>query len=132
MRIGVRLLMTTTAVFLALLGLLATFLPHEIVGFLKHDNSTLLQILIQLLGAQWFAMAMLDWMVKDGVIGGIYNRPIIILNFIHFFIGALALIKSAISNSGIHTVIFILAAAYSILALLFGCLLFRNPVTASN
>ena len=40
--------------------------------------------------------AMLNWMAKGVIIGGIYSRPIVIANLAHFLIGDLELIKAVI------------------------------------
>ena len=64
-------------------------------------------------------------MVKESEIGGIYNKPIAVGNFMHFGIGALALVKS-ISN--IHSEIFIsLTVVYVVFAILFGYVFRNNP-----
>ena len=51
-------------------------------------------------------------MAKESLIGGIYNRPIAIGNFMHFAVGAMALIK-IITKIKIHSEIVIsLATVY--------------------
>ena len=81
----------------------------------------------QILGALYFGFAMLNWMLKGGIIGGIYNRPAVIANISHFFIGALALIKGALGTDELPYGFWILTAVYMVFTVLFGWVLFRNP-----
>ena len=37
---------------------------------------------------------MMNWMARDALFGGIYNKPMTIGNFMHFGIGALGLVKA--------------------------------------
>ncbi len=93
-----RVLLVMSAVFLAILGLGASFLPHEILAFLGAPQQGALPVLVQLLGAHYLAFALLNWMAKDSLIGGIYNRPAAMGNFGHFGIGTIVLIKGAIGG----------------------------------
>lgn len=121
-----RLIMLSSAIFLAAIGIIFTFLPSEIANFMK-INSVAVSLLFQLLGALFFAFAMLNWMAKGAIIGGIYNRPISIANFTHFFIGALALIKVCFNNHSLPWAVWVLAGIYSVFAVLFGLIFNRHP-----
>lgn len=123
-----KLIMTASAVLLAILGLGLTFTGAEITALFMVSSTPLFQLLLQVLGALYFAFAMLNWMAKGNVIGGIYNRPIAIANFAHFFMGGLALVKSLISHPNLPSVLWVLAGCYCLFALLFGRVLFRSPV----
>ena len=59
-------------------------------------------------------------MSKASLIGGIYNRPIALANWTHFFIAVLALIKGVLANPSLSYVIWSIAIIYSIFAILFG------------
>ena len=84
--------MTVSAGLMATSGLFLTFLPGEIIAyFLPGDNSQL-YIILQVLGSLYFAFAMLNWMARANLIGGIYSRPVSIANLTHFFIGSMALL----------------------------------------
>lgn len=123
-----RVLMTASAVIMGLTGLTLTFLPGEIAGYyLPHADAALL-LGLQILGALYFAFAMLNWMTKGSLIGGIYNRPIAVANFTHFFIGALALLKAYPIGPDPANAGLVLAAGYVLFAVLFGLVLFRHPV----
>jgi uncharacterized membrane protein len=69
-------LMTLSAMILALIGISLIFLPKEILDYLELSESETLQLLMQIIGSFYFAFAILNWMSKGSIIGGIYNRPI--------------------------------------------------------
>jgi hypothetical protein len=120
--------MTLSAAALGITGILLSFFPTEIaVYFGLIENAS---IILQILGAPYFGFAILNWTAKANLIGGIYSRPVAIGNFSHFLIGALALLK-LVFNIGLN---YLLAAAiiYSIFAILFGYVLFTNPVAKNQ
>ncbi|MFL3027531.1 MAG: hypothetical protein ACJZ1O_04495 [Candidatus Neomarinimicrobiota bacterium] len=90
--------------------------------------SDALELLMQIIGSLYFAFAMLNWMSKGSIIGGIYNRPIAIANLTHFVIAGLALIKGILANPSLSYVIWSIAIIYSIFATLFGIVAFKHPV----
>ena len=120
--------MTASAVILGALGILLTFMPVEASGYLMLNNSPVQPVIMQLLGALYFALAMLDWMTRTSYIGGIYNRPIAIANLSHFMIAGLALLKAVIKDDFLPTILWLLAAIYLIFAILFAGIVFGSPV----
>ena len=122
-----RLVMGASALVMGALGLSATFLPQEIAQYLGASTVVTLPLLIQILGALYFAFAMLNWMAKDSLLGGIYNRPVAMANLIHFTVGALALAKSAFANPTAIMII-VAAAIYVVFAIAFGMIFFTSPV----
>lgn len=122
-----KILMISSCIFLGALGITFTFIPDEIISSLSVTPNPISTLSLQLLGALYLGFAMLNWMAKGSLIGGIYNRPIAIGNFMHFAVGALALIK-IISKIHAHSEIVIsLTAVYSIFAILFGYVFRTNP-----
>jgi len=119
--------MTASAIALAIIGLTLTFLPDELLVYLNISSSRTLLLLIQILGALYFAFAMLNWMAKGSIIGGIYNRPIVLANFAHFLIGGLSLLKALMSSTNLPMITWVLAGIYLLFMILFGMMLFRNP-----
>ena len=117
-----KLIMTLTAILLAVLGLSLTFAADNIIVWLGIDNSVPINLIFQLLGAAYFAFAMLNWMAKGAIIGGIYNKPIAIANLSHFLIGGLALTKAVINNPQLPVIFIILAVLFIIMAGVFGSL----------
>ena len=125
-------LMTSSAIILALIGISLIFLPKEILDYFELSVSDTLELLMQIIGSFYFAFAMLNWMSKGSLIGGIYNRPIALANWTHFFIAGLALIKGVLANPSLSYVIWSIAIIYSIFAILFGIVLFKNPVSENK
>ena len=123
-----KVVMTACSVVMGLAGILLSFIPLEIMHFLGLESSKQLLFLLQVLGALYFGFAMLNWMTKSSLIGGIYNRPVAIANFSHFLIAGLALTKGVFANPGLPLVIPIVAFVYVIFAVSFGIILFRHPV----
>ena len=125
-------LMTLSAIILALIGISLIFLPNEILDYLELSVSETLQLLMQIIGSLYFALAILNWMSKGSIIGGIYNRPIAMANLAHFVIAGLALIKGILANPSLSYVIWSIAIIYSIFAILFGIVAFKHPVSENN
>jgi len=119
--------MISSCIFLGALGITFTFIPDEIISGLSVKPNQISTLSLQLLGALYLGFAMLNWMAKGSLIGGIYNRPIAIGNFMHFTVGALALIK-IITKIHTHSEIVIsLTIVYSVFAILFGYVFRTNP-----
>ncbi len=106
-------LMVSSSVFLGLLGLLALFVPEELLKMLNLPFTSPLPVLIQLLGAMYLSFALMNWTAKENIIGGVYLRPISIANFAHFMIGALSLVNYLFSN-GANLYLLSVAIVYSI------------------
>ena len=125
-------LMTLSAIFLAIIGILLSFLPKEINEYLGIELNVITILFLKMLSALYLGFAILNWMAKGTLIGGIYNRPIAIGNLMHFGVGAIALVKIA-SNIQTHSVIIIsLTAMYVIFALLFAYVFKTNPTKAEK
>ncbi len=115
--------MIASAAVLAVLGLLLSFAPEETLAYLGQPAMVAVPVLLQLAGALYLGFAFMNWTAKGSVLGGIYGRAIVLGNFLHFVMGALAFLKAAI-DPGFGTIIWALTAIYAVFALLFGRLLF--------
>lgn len=118
--------MSASALFMGLLGLSFSFLPQEIMRSAGVDPAVLPLLILQILGALLLAFAMINWMAKDILIGGIYSRPVAVGNFMHFVVGALALMKGVLKNSDLSFV-WVAALIYSAFAVAFGMVIFMRP-----
>jgi len=123
-----KLIITSCAIILATIGLSLTFAPNEILTHLDVDSSKSITLIFQLLGAMYFAFAMINWNIRSATIGGIYNKPIALGNFTHFLIGALALTKAIFSNQNLPMIMWALCAIYILFAILFGMITFTHPL----
>lgn len=125
-----KLLMMANAILMGTAGIILTFLPDDIANYAGLASTGLSPLLLQVLGALYFAFALLNWMAKANLIGGIYSKPVAMGNFAHFFIAGLAIIKSAFANEAM-VALWIGAIVYSIFAIMFGIVAFGNPIKRS-
>ena len=79
----------------------------------------------QLLAAAWLGLAALNWLTRSSVLGGIYGRPIVLANTTLYFVSAMVLINAATRDGS--PAISTATAAASVMALLYGWLLFGGP-----
>jgi len=122
--VNTKILMTSSSLLLALAGIFALFAPDVLIALLAVPMANPLSVLIQLMGAFYFSMALMNWTAKDSAIGGIYARPVSLANFAHFFIGTLLLLKYVLS-SGFNVSILLMLVVYAIFASLFYWLVFH-------
>ncbi|MCC8410594.1 hypothetical protein LJ707_16745 [Mucilaginibacter sp. UR6-1] len=127
-----KLIMTVAAVFLAAMGFALSFAADEIIKVLGGTPTETQMLCLQLLGAMYYAFALLNWMAKGAIIGGIYNRPVAIGNFTHFVMGSIVLTRAVLTNDTMPASIAVLAGLYVVLAVLFAFITFRHPGTADN
>lgn len=120
-------IMISSSIFLGILGILLTFIPDEIASSLSVTSNSISTLSLQLLGALYLGFAMLNWMAKGTLIGGIYNKPIAIGNFMHFTVGGLALIKIITEIDAHIEIIIFLTVFYVVFALLFTYVFRTNP-----
>ena len=116
---------------MAICGVLLQFAPHEILNYFSVDSNGILPLFVQIIGALYLGFAMMNWMAKTVLIGGIYARPLAMGNLLHFTVGAFALLKYAYAAQNSRAV-WIAAITYSLLAILFGIVLFTHPLKTNN
>ncbi len=122
--------MIVSAVMLGVAGIAAIFAPAELLSSIGLGDIAP-PVLVQLLGALYFAFAMTTWTAKDNAIGGIYSRPLALGNFAHFMIGTLVLVRPVIALPRVPLILAFVI--YLVFALLFGALLFgQGPVGKSS
>jgi hypothetical protein len=82
-----------SALFMGVLGAAASFLPQEIATRFGVQADTHAFLLLQIVGALYLGFAILNWMAKDVLMGGIYSRPSALGNFLHFAVVSIVLLK---------------------------------------
>ena len=120
-------LMIISAVFLAVNGFVFTFFPNEISVLLINDDNHIFILILQILGALYLGFSILNWMSKTNLIGGIYSKPLLMGNLLHFLTASIALIKLTLKVETNHQLIFSYAIIYSLFTLFFGYIFFTNP-----
>jgi hypothetical protein len=122
-----RILMLLSAGVLGIAGLALTFAPVEISGYLGLGTAPVVPLLLQVLGSLYLGFGMVNWMLKGSLIGGIYNRPAVGGNILHFGMTAMVLIRLIAKGSQAGWML-VAAAVYILFAVWFGLVLFRHPV----
>lgn len=118
-----KILMIASSVFLGIAGLVALFAPEELLKMLSLPLTNPLSVIVQLMGALYASFALMNWTVKDNIVGGVYLRPISLANFAHFTIGALTLIKYQMSNT-VPAILSGVLIVYVVFAVIFTWLVF--------
>jgi hypothetical protein len=126
-----KLLMTSSAVFLAALGIGASFLPQELLARTASPADWLTTTIVQLAGAAWVGFALVNWTARGTLIGGIYGRPIALGNFAHFAIGAIVLLK-IVPRGHAGSAFVAVTVLYSAFAVWFGYALFSAGPRATS
>jgi hypothetical protein len=122
-----RLLMGASALVLAAAGIAASFLPQELLGVLKVAAAGTLTTLVQSYGALLLGFAAVNWMGKDSLLGGIYNRPVVVGNVLHFVTAAITLGKE-IAKGGAPAYLVVAGVLCLAFAIGFGLVMFGSPV----
>ena len=128
-----KILMIVVSLYLGIVGFGLTFLPQEIAFFFENEANQTFVLALQILGALYLGFGMMNWMAKNSLIGGIYNRPLIFGNLLHFLVSAFALIKMIKKYSENQSVVIItISILYFIFTISFGYLLRTNPINKNN
>ncbi|MFD2066982.1 hypothetical protein ACFSKU_08810 [Pontibacter silvestris] len=124
--------MTVCSLILGVIGIVLTFAPDIVLFNLNIESNQASLLLVQVIGGLYFGYSMLNWMTKESLIGGIYNRPIAIANFTHFLIVGLAMGKALVSTPQLPKALWIAGGVYIVLGLLFMIILFRHPINSTG
>lgn len=122
-----RVLMTASAIALGLLGLSCTFAPDVVLDRMGAPPTAPLLLIVQVLGALALGHAILNWMGRHSLLGGIYGRPVVLCNMLHFVSAAFAVGKLVARAPVLHGM-WPLAVAYALFAAGFTLVLFRHPI----
>lgn len=122
-----KFLMIISAVILGTMGFGLTFMPEEISVAIGAEPNQIVILVLQILGATYLGFAMLNWMTKNNLIGGIYSKPLVIGNLLHFLMSSFALIKITGSIENHFEIILTLTIIYSAFTLGFGFVFVTNP-----
>ena len=120
--------MTSSALFMAVCGIAAMFAPRELLSAADMSATTTLLNGVEICGALFLSFAVLNWMQRHSVIGGIYNRPLVVANTLHFFAGAMTLLRAFSIHE--HPLFMGITLLYVLFAGGFIFALFRSPGAA--
>jgi len=127
-----KILMTASALFLGIIGILLSFFPQEIANYLNFDTNLISILFLQILSSLYLGFGILNWMAKGNLIGGIYSRPLAIGNLMHFGVSAIAFIKITFKIQTNFEFILSLTIIYSIFTLCFAYIFMTNPSKINN
>lgn len=113
---------------MAALGICATFFPQEILARAGCACGGAGVVVIQITGALYLGFAMLNWMARSNLIGGIYSRPVAVGNLLHFAVVAITLLKVVIGGSLRTSEVIVGCVIYSLFAVCFGLVVFTHPI----
>lgn len=121
-----RHLFTASALVLGGAGAALTFAPHDLLRAFGADPEAHLVVLAQAAGALYLGFAVLNWMARGLTAGGIYGRPIVNANLVHFTVMSFALLRVVIDGPAAPGP-YISAFVYAAFAVWFGVVMFRAP-----
>ncbi len=119
--------MAASAVVLGVLGTFCLFAPDVALSVSGRAADAVTMVIVQLAGVLYLGFAVLNWMARGNIIGGIYSRPVTIGNVLHFASGTAVILK-ALSRTSTPGNFWILAVIYSVFAVAFAAVLWRSPV----
>jgi len=118
----VRAAVTLSAVCCGVAGVVLLFAPAEVGDALTPGARA--EVLLQLLGGALLGFGAMNWTARGLQLGGIYGRAVVAGNQTHLVVGALVLVRHAVSGAGIGAVYGMFTALYVLGAALFVYLAF--------
>ena len=80
----------------------------------------------QLVAAAWIGVAVMNWMQRTSVLGGIYGRPVVSANLVLYFVSTLSLVRARMHDV-IPAMAWVVIVPLALLAAAYGALLLRGP-----
>ena len=120
-------LLSSSAVIMGLVGLAGTFIPEEISKTIGIDPAPVTLILLQIIGGLYLGFAILNWFTRSALIGGIYNKPVVLGNLMHCIVVFFALIRQLTEQ--FHFILLILTLIYFGFAVWFTLVMRSNPLS---
>lgn len=120
-------LLASSAIFMGAAGLGLTFTADDLLRHVRQPDAPILVIFVQMIGALYLGFAVLNWLLRSSIVGGIYGRPLVLANLTHFLIVAIPLVRWA--ASGAPPGIVVLSVIYAAFAAGFAAVMFREPKT---
>lgn len=87
--------------------------------------------LAQLVASGWLGVAMLNWLHRRSIVGGIHGRPLVMANLMTYLVVSTTLVKA--SGSPLPESVRLGGAAVAgVLAMVYGWLMMRGPFAADS
>ncbi|MGC3945823.1 MAG: hypothetical protein QM762_15085 [Chryseolinea sp.] len=127
-----RILLSASSLAMGIAGLILSFAPAEILEAAGLPYSQIASFTLQCAGGLYLGFAIMNWMSRGAMMGGIYARPLAMGNFLHFFVGAMALLKQIGGIGQYAYVVYGITVLYTVFAGCFGVALFTHPLKATG
>ena len=111
---------------LVLAGLVLLFAADVVLPLLHPRFAASESWLGQLLAAGWLAVGALNWLSRSALLGGIYNRPIVVSNAVLYFVSTTVLLNT-VARPDASLGIWVVIVAAAVFAGIYAWLLFRGP-----
>jgi hypothetical protein len=121
------ILMRVSALTIGVIGLALSFLPEEILSHYGAQSGWGGEFVLQATGAAYVGFAVMNWMARDILIGGIYSRPLAMGNFVHFVVVMITLLK-VLLDGRVRSDVVIAFAVFAVFAIWFGFVAFTHPI----
>jgi hypothetical protein len=123
--------MTVSASILGAAGLALLFAPAGLLALYGVVLPPPELALAQLLGAALLGNAVLNWLARQAVLGGIYGRPLAVGNLTHCLLGGLVLLRAAIGGAN-RPAVWATAALYLGCSIGFAWVMFARSLPRAN
>ena len=123
--------MSGAALVLGSVGVVCLFAPDLVLASVAGSMPVGAMVVVQVLGTLSLGLAVLDWMWKKNRLGGIYGRPIVLANALHFVSASLVMGK-ALTREPVMRAMWPLAVAYAIFGAAFLVLIVRDPTETTR
>lgn len=123
------MLLSVSAAAYLLAALALLFAADELLHLALGAASQLDVALLQLIGAALFGFAMLNWLNRHAIVGGIFSRPLVVANLAHTATAALMLGHLAVRQP-VSPWLAGVTLTYAALGVAFGARLFLTPSSA--
>jgi hypothetical protein len=121
------ILMRASALTIGVIGLALSFLPGEILSHYGAQSEWGSELVLQAAGAAYVGFAVMNWMARDILIGGIYSRPLAMGNFVHFVVVTITLLK-VLLDGHLRVAVAIAFVVFAVFAVWFGFVAFTHPI----
>ena len=123
--------MRASALTIGVIGLALSFLPGEILSYYGAESEWGSELVLQAAGAAYMGFAVMNWMARDILIGGIYSRPLAMGNFVHFVVVTITLLK-VLLDGHLRVEVAIAFAVFVVFAVWFGFVAITHPIQQTS
>lgn len=116
-----RIIVTATAVVLALFGMILLFVPGALQQAYGAEGSA--TIVFQQLGFALLGLAVANWIIRNSPVGGIYGRAIVSADLV-YFVATFFLYISWLAQGESNSMVWVNLLVSGVFALLFALMVF--------